>query len=74
MENIQDTTYDFVLVLRQMYTEAILRDGLSDVGCDYYQSTECVGFEVDDSEQADTYAVTSTFNDKTNGRTLKLKR
>ena len=44
MENIRDTTYDFALVLRQMYTEAILREKLEEVGAAYFQGDEVCGF------------------------------
>lgn len=36
MEIIKDTTYDFVLVLRQMFTEKVLREKLHGVGGEYY--------------------------------------
>ncbi|KAK7740634.1 hypothetical protein SLS62_011046 [Diatrype stigma] len=46
MEKMGDTTYDFTLVLRQMYTEAILREKVESVGASYSQSTECIDFEI----------------------------
>lgn len=78
MENIKDTTYDFTLVLRQMHTEAILREKIASVGAPYqaYQdSVECVDFEVDASAPLDSPGVTSTFvNRKTQEKfTLKSK-
>ena len=74
MENIRDTTYDFALVLRQMYTEAILREKLEEVGAAYFQGMQCVGFEVDGNGGSDAHAVTSTFADKGADETFKLKR
>ncbi len=74
MEKMGDTTYDFTLVLRQMYTEAILRDKLESVGASYYQSTECIDFEVDESAPSDSCIVTSTFKNRTSQKTFKLKR
>jgi phenol 2-monooxygenase len=74
MENIKDTSYDFTLVLRQMYTEAILREKLDSIGAPYYQSIQCIGFEVDESAPPNSQAVTSTFTDKTTQRSFKLKR
>lgn len=52
MENIQGTVFDFALVLRQMYTEDILRERLDKKRVSYHGSMECVGFEIslDDSE------------------------
>jgi phenol 2-monooxygenase len=74
MENIKDTTYDFALVLRQMYTEAIFRGKLEEVGAVYRQGTQCVDSEVDESTGPDAHAVTSTFIDKRTEKTVKLKR
>jgi phenol 2-monooxygenase (NADPH) len=74
MENIKDTAYDFVLVLRQMYTEAILREKLESIGATYYQSTECIDFKIDEAVDADSYAVTSIFNDKRTQTNFELKR
>jgi phenol 2-monooxygenase len=74
MENIRDTTYDFALVLRQMYTEAIFREKLEAVGASYFQGMQCVGFGVDENAGPDAHAVTSTFTDKRTEKTFKLKR
>ena len=46
MENIKDTTYDFVMVLRQKYTEKILREKLEALSVPYIQSAECIGFTI----------------------------
>jgi len=73
MENIKDTTYDFVLVLRQMYTEAIFREKIESVGASYYQAIQCIDFQVDESAPLDSYAVTSAFTDKRTERTFHLK-
>ncbi|KAJ5611780.1 hypothetical protein N7528_008885 [Penicillium herquei] len=67
MENIQDTSYDFVLVIRQMYTEQILRDKLSSIGVAYYQATECIDFRSDEK------GVVSTFKNRATGQTFGLK-
>jgi phenol 2-monooxygenase len=74
MENIKDTAYDFTLVLRQMYTEAIFREKLESIGASYYQAIKCIDFQVDESAASDSHAVTSTFTDKRTERTFKLKR
>jgi phenol 2-monooxygenase len=74
MENIRDTTYDFALVLRQMYTEAIFREKLEEVGAAYYQGMQCVDFDVDEKAGPDAHAVTSTFTDMRTEKTVKLKR
>lgn len=74
METIKDTTYDFVMVLRQMYTEAIIRTKLNELGAPYHQSVECIDFSVDDTPSAGDYAVTSTFVDKETQETFALKR
>ncbi|KAI2930132.1 hypothetical protein CBS147321_10617 [Aspergillus niger] len=46
MENIQGTVFDFALVLRQMYTEGILRKRLDKEKVTYHGSMECVAFEI----------------------------
>ncbi|KAJ5764986.1 2-4-dichlorophenol 6-monooxygenase [Penicillium odoratum] len=73
MENIKGTRFDFTLVLRQMYTEAILREKLKSVGAVYYQSTECTGFEIDDAAPLDAYGVTSHFVDTQTQRSMTLR-
>ncbi|KEY71705.1 hypothetical protein S7711_02934 [Stachybotrys chartarum IBT 7711] len=73
MENIRDTAYDFTLVLRQMYTEAILREKLESIGASYYQGIQCTDFTTDPSASPDSHAVTSTFVDKKTDRTFQLK-
>lgn len=74
MENIKDTAYDFTLVLRQMYTEEILREKLESIGASYHQSVQCIDFEVDQSAPLNSYAVTSTFTDLKTQKPFKLKR
>lgn len=74
MENIKDTAYDFTLVLRQMYTEGILREKLDSIGAPYYQSTECIDFKIDETVPADGYPVTSTFVDLKSQKNFQLKR
>jgi phenol 2-monooxygenase (NADPH) len=74
MENIKGTVFDFALVLRQMYTEAILREKLESVGGVYYPSTECISFEIDDSEPPSTHGVTSTFANTKTQETMTLRR
>lgn len=74
MENIKDTTYDFVLVLRQMFTERILREKLTTVGVEYYQGIECVDFTLIESISLDDYPVTSKFVEKSTGKGFELKR
>lgn len=59
MENIQETVFDFALVLRQMYTEDILRDKMQSVGAVYHAETEYINFEVDPTATLDDYAVTT---------------
>lgn len=74
MENIKDTAYDFTLVLRQMYTEEILREKLESVGAPYYQSVQCIDFEIDQSAPLNSFAVTSIFTDLKTQKPFKLKR
>jgi len=74
MENIRDTTYDFALVLRQMYTEAIFRENLEKVGGSYYQGMQCMAFDIDQNAGPDAHAITSTFTNKRTNETFKLKR
>lgn len=74
MENIQGTTYDFVFVLRQMFTEAILREHLDAINASYYQGTECIDFAIDESVQAGDYPITSTFINSKTGQNFKVKR
>ncbi|KAL3436264.1 FAD binding domain-containing protein [Aspergillus tetrazonus] len=73
MENIKDTTYDFTLVLRQMYTEEILREKLQSVGVSYYQGMECVGFDCDQDTAPDGFPMTSTYRNAATGETFRLK-
>ncbi|KAH8703576.1 putative 2,4-dichlorophenol 6-monooxygenase [Talaromyces proteolyticus] len=75
MENIKGTVFDFALVLRQRYTEAIFREKLKSVGAVYFASTECTGFEVNDAASLDEYGVKSYWvNTKTQEKmTLKSK-
>ncbi|KAK9425224.1 putative 2,4-dichlorophenol 6-monooxygenase [Seiridium unicorne] len=75
MENIKDTTYDFVMVLRQMHTQRILRDKLMSAGAQLYQSVECIEFVVDETVPASSHphAVTSTFLNKKTQTTFQLK-
>lgn len=74
MENIKDTNYDFTLVLRQMYTEAIFREKLESIGASYFQAIQCIDFQIDETAPPNSHAVTSTFTDKRTDRTFKLKR
>lgn len=74
MENIRDTAYDFTLVLRQMYTEAILREKSVSIGASYLQGIQCTDFTVDEAAAANTTGVTSTFVENKTGKTFQLKR
>lgn len=74
MEGIKDTEYDFALVLRQRYTEDILRKKLDSVGVPHYQSTQCIDYKIDEGAPFDSHGVTSVFNDKVTGGTFELKR
>lgn len=73
MENIKDTDYDFTLVLRQMYTEAIIREKLDSADAAHFRAVQCTGFEIDEHAPPNSHAVTSTFVDKRAGRTFKLR-
>ncbi|PYI06511.1 2,4-dichlorophenol 6-monooxygenase [Aspergillus sclerotiicarbonarius CBS 121057] len=55
MEKIDGTVFDFALVLRQMFTEEILRERLDRKKMVYYDCMECVGFEV--SQDGSEYPV-----------------
>lgn len=74
MENIRDTTYDFTLVLRQMYTEEIIREKVEALGATYLPSVQCTDFVVDDSATEEEYGVTTTFKDVKTEKTFKIKR
>lgn len=74
MENISDTNYNFTLVLRQMYTEAILRERLGEFGDFYHSATQCTDFEIDESAALGSYGVTSTFKDQRTQKTFKIRR
>lgn len=74
MEGIKDTEYDFALVLRQRYTEDILREKLDSVGVPHSQATECIDYEIDEGAPLDSHGVTSTFEDKRAGGTFALRR
>ncbi|KAL4797127.1 FAD binding domain-containing protein [Aspergillus venezuelensis] len=73
MENIKDTAYDCTLVLRQMYTEAILREKLESVGAVYYQGIECIDFQHDSNAPSDEFPIMSTFKNTTTQETFQLK-
>ena len=47
-QNIQDTHYDFGLVLRQMYTERHFRKALKDYGCHLHAPAELIDFKIQD--------------------------
>jgi phenol 2-monooxygenase len=74
MEKIKDTTYNFTLVLRQMYTEAILREKLESTGAPYYQGMECIDFKVDEAASLESHGVISTFTERKTQKTFQLKR
>ena len=74
MENIQGTTFDFVLVLRQMFTENILRQKLDEINAEYYQGVECFDFTLDEAVSATDYPVTSEFVDNATGDKFQLRR
>ena len=75
MENIQDTLYNFALVLRQHYTEAILRDKLFSVGASYRTPAECVDFcTIRDAEAGDSYGQISYFVNPETQETMTFKR
>lgn len=72
MENITGTAFDFALVLRQMYTETILREKLQTVGAAYYPATECVDYEID-PDAGNNYPVTVTRIDHRTQSNIILK-
>lgn len=74
MENIKDTEYDFALVLRQMYTERIIREEMDSLDAPYYQGMECTDFAMGESEDAVEYPITSTFVDADTKETFQVKR
>ncbi|KAL2836940.1 FAD binding domain-containing protein [Aspergillus pseudoustus] len=45
VENIEDTRFDFAIMLRQAFIEGCLRGRLAEVGVALAEETECVGFE-----------------------------
>lgn len=75
MENIQDTLYNFALVLRQHYTEAILRKKLLSVGASYRTSAECVDFHtIRDPETGGSCGVMSYFVNPETYETMTFQR
>ncbi|KAG2420245.1 hypothetical protein HFD88_005046 [Aspergillus terreus] len=72
MENITGTAFDFALVLRQMYTETILREKLQAVGAAYYLATECVDYEID-PDAGNNYPVTVACIDNKTQSNITLK-
>ncbi|OAA58436.1 pentachlorophenol 4-monooxygenase [Niveomyces insectorum RCEF 264] len=75
MENMSGSAFDFTLVLRQMYTEGILREKLDDNDIPLFQGIECIDFTVDAAAAPIDDAVTSTMlNRKTKEQyTVKSK-
>ncbi|GKZ26248.1 hypothetical protein AbraIFM66951_004436 [Aspergillus brasiliensis] len=71
MEDIQGTVFDFALVLRQMYTEDILRERLDREKVSYHGCMECVDFEVDLDESE--YPVTVHCSGPGDTMTVKSK-
>ena len=74
MENIKGTAFDFALVLRQMYTEAILREKLETVGGVYYPSTECTSFRIDELAPHGTYGVATRLANAKTGEVMTIRR
>ena len=74
MENINDTTYDFALVLRQKYTEEILREKLTATGSTYYSAAECLGFTIENDAQGISHGVVATIKDHGSGEVFLIKR
>lgn len=74
MENIKGTAFDFALVLRQMYTEGILREKLQAVGGSYYPSTECISFDIDELGPHGTYRVTTKFANTKTHEAMTIRR
>jgi phenol 2-monooxygenase len=74
MENIKGTVFDFALVLRQMYTEAILREKLQAVGGVYYPSTECISFDIDEVAPHGAYGVTTKFANTKTHEAMTIRR
>lgn len=74
MENIKETVYDFALVLRQMYTERIIREEMDSLGAPYYQGIECTDFAIDEPEDVSDHPITSTFVDTNTKETFQVKR
>jgi phenol 2-monooxygenase len=73
MENMKDTTWDFALVLRQKYQEAIFREALSAQGVTLESSTELTALEVDESIPIGEYRITATMKNGLTGHTSIVK-
>lgn len=73
MENMSGTAFGFTLVLRQMYSEEILRAKLEDISAPYFQGIECTDFVVDAGAADNDYAVTSSLLDRRTKQTLTVK-
>ncbi|RFU28759.1 hypothetical protein B7463_g7580, partial [Scytalidium lignicola] len=66
VENIDDTFFDFAIMLRQQFTEAILRKKLQGVGCRLYTQRECVSLETR-TPDAEGFAATAKIADLATG-------
>ncbi|KAE9987212.1 hypothetical protein Vi05172_g2252 [Venturia inaequalis] len=73
MENMKDTTWDFALVLRQKYQEAIFREALKTQGVALESSTELIELEVDKSIPIGEHRITATIKNGLTGRESTVK-
>jgi phenol 2-monooxygenase len=73
MENMKDTTWDFALVLRQKYQEAIFRQALKAQGITLESSTELIGLEVDESIPIGDHRITATMKNGLTGHQSTVK-
>lgn len=73
MENMKDTTWDFALVLRQKYQEAIFREALKAQGVELESSTELIALEVDENVPVGDYRITATIKNGLTGHKSIVK-
>ncbi|TID20042.1 FAD/NAD(P)-binding domain-containing protein [Venturia nashicola] len=73
MENMKDTTWDFALVLRQKYQEAIFREALKGQGVTLESATELVGLNVDERIPIGEHRITATMKNEVTGHESVVK-
>ncbi|KGO37803.1 Monooxygenase, FAD-binding [Penicillium expansum] len=73
VENIEDTRFDFGIMLRQQFIEKSIRIRLEDAGVELHCPCECVNIEKADEPDADGNYVTAALRDMTTGEEYTVK-